>query len=1011
MPLTASWPRWWADEMAPRAVAGRHRETQTVAGVLRGEAGLGALLLVGEAGVGKSRLVEAAVDAVEDDVAVLTGWCTPAADALPLLPIIDVLRSLSDRDSGELLASLAMACPGFVRDEVARLLPEQPGTPETARDIDPDAGRRRAFEAVRRMLSEWSARQPAAVIVEDVHWADRETCELLDYLLTPGRRTGVPMVLTCRPEHDASAEVVSWLQRWQRLDSVQRIDLVPLNEADTAAQIAALVDQPTPRGFAAATYARSEGNPFFTEQLVAWAVTASFRSDVLASLPPGLTSLLLSRTRRVAGPSRDVLSVLAVAARPVSEPDLALLIGRSDAKTRGALSELHALDLLRASRGNEVELRHALLAEAVQGDLLPAERQDLHARLADLLIAQDHVGDAARICGHVAAAGRARDELHWRIVAARDAERVFALTAAADHWQRAITLWDDVDDAESVAGLSYFELYENTRDALSDSGGDISAGALTEAVFARLGESASGDVAVRMYRALGHYREYESLEAGISAYVTAIDFGSQLPPSRDYVRALEGYCAALRSKGDFGATNDLIERALTAARIGGFKEQERDLLASQAEALVDRGLFVPARALIEQSMQVELGDDARARGVGAAVSYDYVMGNINELRRAIASSVPAIHDAERAGFGEALYVQKLRANVAEAMTELGDIAAAAALIDPITEGCPTWDTAFVYLHRVHLDLLRGEMSRARTFWMRDDPVPWRNTLHQRWEMLWRRAEFELWIGSPRQALQSVRKLVEDMVSTDMAPMTARLFALAARACADLAENNPKHRGEIVADLDQLLELLLHAKVNPFAGPMPVTAPSDGLLTRAERTRAAGQPAADIWAEAAANLDALDRPHRAAYARWRQAEALLARRGSHADAADLLRHANSQATQHVPLTNAIHNLARQARIALSQHDRASPQPAPSPLETAPFGLTGRELTVLRLVAEGLTNAEIGAALYISPKTASVHVTHIMQKLHVGSRVQAATIAERAGLLVPGSSPAASEPHEH
>jgi DNA-binding CsgD family transcriptional regulator len=298
-----------------------------------------------------------------------------------------------------------------------------------------------------------------------------------------------------------------------------------------------------------------------------------------------------------------------------------------------------------------------------------------------------------------------------------------------------------------------------------------------------------------------------------------------------------------------------------------------------------------------------------------------------------------------------------------------------------------------------LDLLRGRPSDAEKFWGRDHTdVPWGDSLHQRWELSWRRAEFDLWLGQPDQALAAVVPLLEQMLDTNMAPMTAQLFALAAWAYADVAQNDLDRRGSAVADLDQLLELVTHTKVDPFAGPIPMTAPANGLLTRAERARTIGEPAPDMWADAAASFEALERPHRAAYAGWRQAEALLAVRGHQAESADVLRKAAQQAAQHVPLSNAIHDLAQRARIDLSRRDGAAAgAAAASPTNDIPFGLTDRELAVLRLVGDGKTNAEIGAALFISPKTASVHVTNIMRKLHAGSRVQAATIAGRAGLL--------------
>jgi DNA-binding NarL/FixJ family response regulator len=143
---------------------------------------------------------------------------------------------------------------------------------------------------------------------------------------------------------------------------------------------------------------------------------------------------------------------------------------------------------------------------------------------------------------------------------------------------------------------------------------------------------------------------------------------------------------------------------------------------------------------------------------------------------------------------------------------------------------------------------------------------------------------------------------------------------------------------------------------------------------------------------------MDYRHRAGYARWRQAEALLATPHGRGAGAAVLSTAVGLAMEHVPLTRAIQDLARRARIDLDvptesvQPDEAS--------TTRPFGLTDRELDVLRLLGQGKTNPEIAAALFISPRTAGVHVTNILRKLGATTRVQAATIAERAGLLDAG-----------
>ena len=188
-----------------------------------------------------------------------------------------------------------------------------------------------------------------------------------------------------------------------------------------------------------------------------------------------------------------------------------------------------------------------------------------------------------------------------------EAERIFALTAAAQHWQRAIALWDDVADAESIAGLSFFDAYVKTRDALSDSGDDVGAGALTEAVFRRLGSSVTGDLAVRMFGASATTGS-SGPDAGSDRLCNRHRGGPPLTTQPGLRPSTAEICPIVHGRGDYSTSDDLIERALTAARAGGFPDLEKELLAVHAESLVDRGLFAPARDRIEQSMRVRLVD-------------------------------------------------------------------------------------------------------------------------------------------------------------------------------------------------------------------------------------------------------------------------------------------------------------------------------------------------------------------------------------------------------------------
>ena len=180
-------------------------------------------------------------------------------------------------------------------------------------------------------------------------------------------------------------------------------------------------------------------------------------------------------------------------------------------------------------------------------------------------------------------------------------------------------------------------------------------------------------------------------------------------------------------------------------------------------------------------------------------------------------------------------------------------------------------------------------------------------------------------------------------------------------------------------------------------PFVATNPAERATWDAERTRLADVADPEAWGAAAKAWQELGCPHRAGYAWWRQAEAQLNTGQPPKAAAAALRAATAAGQGHAPLLTQVHILAQRAHILL-QPPAAGPVERSLPAEgPAPYGLTGRELAVLRLLAAGRTNAQIGAELYISHKTVSVHVSNILRKLGVSGRAQAAALAERAGLL--------------
>ena len=243
---------------------------------------------------------------------------------------------------------------------------------------------------------------------------------------------------------------------------------------------------------------------------------------------------------------------------------------------------------------------------------------------------------------------------------------------------------------------------------------------------------------------------------------------------------------------------------------------------------------------------------------------------------------------------------------------------------------------------------------------------------------------------------------------DVADVHARGLGADVQLGADLAEQARARHDEpglagAVAAADGLAAWVGQMGGAPFADhPFVAAIPAARATWDAERTRLAGLSDPDAWAGAAKAWQDLRCRHRAAYAWWRQAQAQLDAGQPPAAAAGPLRAAAAAADGHAPLLAQVRALAERARISLRSPVAGAKTPgSPPPSQTLhpkpPFGLTSRELEVLRLLAAGRTNAQIGAEMYISPKTAGVHVSNILRKLGVSGRVQAAALAERAGLL--------------
>jgi predicted ATPase len=345
---------------------GRIEELQTLDAAQKraADADPAVVLVGGEAGVGKTRLVAELSSRCATGTRVLVGGCVPVGDgALPYAPIIEMLRALLADLGADALRELV----GPSWQELARLLPAL-GAPD--RIVLPDqAAQARLFELVLGLLGRLGEQVPLVVVVEDLHWADRSTRDLLAFLVRNLRRERVLLVITYRTDEPGQQRLGPFLAELDRGGPVQRLELPRLDQVQTRAQLVGILGAAPAAELVDAVFARSEGNPFFTEELLA-AVRAGS-----GALPATVRDLLRGRVQTLPEPARQVLEAVAVAGRQVSHRLLATVAGLTDRQLDGALREAVANQLLVTAPGEDgYDVRHALLREVIDADLLPANR-------------------------------------------------------------------------------------------------------------------------------------------------------------------------------------------------------------------------------------------------------------------------------------------------------------------------------------------------------------------------------------------------------------------------------------------------------------------------------------------------------------------------------------------------------------------------------------------------------------------------------------------------------------
>ncbi|WP_181383719.1 helix-turn-helix transcriptional regulator [Streptomyces sp. NWU339] len=982
-----------------------------------------ALLIGGEAGVGKTRLVEEfAAEARRRGAVVALGGCVEiGADGLPFAPFSTALRQLRR----ELPDQLAAAAAGQ-EEELARLLPEI-GTvaPEARRD---EQGMARLFELTARLLERVAAEHTVVLALEDLHWADASTRHLLSYLFRT-LRTGRLVVLATYRSDDIHRRhpLRPLLAELDRLRTVHRIELRRFNREEVGRQIAGILAREPEPDRVDEIFERSDGNAFFVEELA-----VASHEGCRTGLTDSLRDLLLVRVERLPESAQQVVRFVAEGGSTVEYRLLAAVARLPEDDLLDALrSTVNASILTTAPDRDGYRFRHSLVREAVSDDLLPGERSRLNRRYAEALEADPTPVPAdervTRLASYWYHAHDAAKALPAVLDASVEARRRHAYSEQLGLLERAMELWDAVPDdlRATLRPADYAAIYPSP---LPEGRGGTPSGSDPETTPLRyLDLMAEAAVAGRLCgereramkitkRALRVLEEEpDPLRAAWfwvqrSRLTTSLSRGdgwTELGFAQDLVRGLppsEVHAEVLASAAGWSMLHEpgpeamaAAERAVEYARMVGAHDIELNARLTLGGLMVDAGAIDAGLAEMYEVKEraTELGVDTV---VGRShINLPSVLEGIGRSEEAAGLLREGVRVTRRLGLLDA--EGWVWGNLAESLHSLGrwdEAAEAAAGAQHLEQSAKPRAGAWVRL--AHLALDRGDLATAhrhldaaRASFGTHDSMP-QYSLPMAWVAIGTAAAE----GRLADARTELLTALGDFDS-GFPPGTQRygwpLLLAAATAEADA-------HGDPVTEPDRPRILgHLRAAAKTLATGVPLWQAYEVWL-RAELLRAEGRSAPGEWAAAVAALEPLERPYDLARVRFRLAEALLASgagEDERARATELLRLSGAVA-EHLgaaPLARSVALLAQRARLTPAPAARES---APAPTDPADaLGLTGRERDVLRLVAAGHTNRRIAEQLFISPKTASVHVSNILAKLGVSGRGEAAALAHRLGLF--------------
>lgn len=936
------------------------------------------VLLSGEAGVGKTRLLDEFARVAlggDERVFVLRGDCVDLSEQarIPYGPLVWALRGFR-REHGERARTLAG--PGWSRlgGLVAEFGDAAELGPHTA-DV--------VFEAVRQLLAFLGLKKPVVLVFEDLHWADHSTLDLVSYLAQ--RLTDQRVLLVCSHRtglergHPLRARLAE-----PKLDrAAAKMPLAPFTEDECRAFLSAVgrADHDQMR----LGYRLSEGNAFFAEEL--WH-SGVLRDPGAGRVPRSVRELMLARLDRLSESADRLLGIAAIAARRVDLRLLEAVCDLPEAELVAALEECVAQGMLVPDRADEdaFVFRHALLRETVYDRQSKPIRRRWHAAMAEAVTRNAALGldeDASlavELAHHWFHAGRDEDALIAALRAAAVTAKLGAYPEAETQYRRALELWSRVEGPEDRVGVPLARVLTEAADTARWAGHVSSAVEYIRAAISEVDQEQRPRRSGELHERLGSYLwEAGDAEGSAQAYADARRMLAQEPSERAVdVLVLCGLSGVAARSGRYTDALALAEEAVRLAQqVGAVVERGRALnSAGVAQTMLGRadlGVVRLREALAIAQQGGPLEDMFRAYGnLGFALEY------AGDLAGAADVALEGRSKAREHGIGYARQADLLANNAAVALVLLGRLDEAVQLLDSaLLDNPPIGESAYLRLSRAEVDVVRGQFAEAE---LRLAEIADQRRSDPRFGGAQSAcaAELDLWRNRPNSALATVRAALAQLDGGENGYEQLRLCALGLRALADSrGRGTPEHAcvaeaGELAARAGRCA-----ASQNPALPEIPALL----RLCEAEAARAAAQSEPGIWNDVAKAWEDLARPATAAYVRWRQAQALRAQ-----DAHD-----------------------EAARITRKTLERIAPLGA-APLEAALTGpgelpampLTPSQLKVAQLVAQGLDNPAIGRRLGTATGTVARHIHDAMKGLRaaghpVGNRLALALYIRDNDLL--------------